>query len=565
MKNTQESPIQEILDPLYKEWASRTNEGLIDLHNYDHITILNEMLFDYGLEDKHRYNVISNITKGILNEVDLSKVDFDKVDPERGDDIKKKIFKELSQLIDGMNKEGNDPEAHLLKTDAIGFRAKSHNFRLDITVNLRNKTHNERKPFIDSIDFVLNKYGWTYDPLRKNVSSSGAMIKVVDGIELVVGLKGGKKGNSATDTDQKEGLVVLFFETPEINVDRITEDNYENVVSDLILQIDYCEGLTSKTRAKLSSYLHQIENVTSVKNVLNDALSTANLLRDYYNNGYRVFRTGIYDKVRQAAASIVQIPADKWNPSDIYLIKTSEMSNIQNAIKKAESEANGDFDLQGAIGHINNLFEDEWGAKAAPIVGISLKMAKAQGGKAKSFFKQLVDDDKLYNLTSDERKYDMETLIKVVEEIREDIKDNFKKSDVDIRYKVTGTPDKEERLRQKFGSLKLLHFMSNNVKYRDSDIFTSSAAYAMSLSGVNPTFFKVKGNPKGSASYEKFARDGGITLKNDTINISDLESNGNIQIKFDVESGQKEGSVHLNIRSNGTSQVTIEVLKTNIS
>ena len=47
-----------------------------------------------------------------------------------------------------------------------------------------------------------------------------------------------------------------------------------------------------------------------------------------------------------------------------------------------------DFIKQGLV-EINKLFVNDWGSTDAPLVSISLKQEKAQGGKAKSFLQKI--------------------------------------------------------------------------------------------------------------------------------------------------------------------------------
>ena len=64
----------------------------------------------------------------------------------------------------------------------------------------------------------------------------------------------------------------------------------------------------------------------------------------------------------------------------------------------------------------------------------------------------------------------------------------------------------------------------------------SLASYAASLTGVNPTYFKVTGNSKGEASVKPFPAESNAQLKPGTkLEIIDKGSNGSIQIDLTLE------------------------------
>ena len=96
----------------------------------------------------------------------------------------------------------------------------------------------------------------------------------------------------------------------------------------------------------------------------------------------------------------------------------------------------------------------------------------------------------------------------------------------------------------------------------------SIASYAASLTGVNPTFFKVQGNSKGEAKITRFPAESSAELtKGKEINIIDKGTAGSIQILVSLTSldpksdNTEEFDFVMNIRSNGTGQNTIELNK----
>jgi hypothetical protein len=91
--------------------------------------------------------------------------------------------------------------------------------------------------------------------------------------------------------------------------------------------------------------------------------------------------------------------------------------------------------------------------------------------------------------------------------------------------------------------------------------------FALSLTGVNPTFFKVTGQKSGAAGkVDKFPRGQNVVLFNvdgdyDPIEINDSATFGGLKIDFKIEKGGKPYSVSINARNNGNTQGTLEVQK----
>ena len=83
---------------------------------------------------------------------------------------------------------------------------------------------------------------------------------------------------------------------------------------------------------------------------------------------------------------------------------------------------------------------------------------------------------------------------------------------------------------------------------------------------MNPTFFKVTGNPTGEASIVRFPGESSAELKPDSdVVINDKMTNGSILIDItitmlDPKTNQNIDKTYtMNIRSNGTGQNTIEL------
>jgi hypothetical protein len=186
---------------------------------------------------------------------------------------------------------------------------------------------------------------------------------------------------------------------------------------------------------------------------------------------------------------ICKIPADKWNPGDIYI-----------EIKKPSEIPNNLEDLNG-------LFINNWGNKDNDLISISLKESSSQPGRAKSYFKNFTNNagnlrDKEYNLTPEEYQWDYDTLFQNAK-IQQD---KFLKLTQGKEIKKSGDgwdklPKDEKQLKATYGSFKLINFLLDNSKRNNPrEAILDLISYGLSLSGVNPTFFKLRGKKDGSIS-----------------------------------------------------------------
>ena len=133
-------------------------------------------------------------------------------------------------------------------------------------------------------------------------------------------------------------------------------------------------------------------------------------------------------------------------------------------------------------------------------MAISLKFANAQGGKAKDFLRTFLEAgtrDRPYNVAPREFEMDMQSVGQSILALRSNISNyiNTKSSDVDIDYDVQmsldGLEENEKRLREKHASLKLIDFLFDQADIgRLDDTIVAAIGFGMSLTGINPTFFK---------------------------------------------------------------------------
>ncbi len=175
-----------------------------------------------------------------------------------------------------------------------------------------------------------------------------------------------------------------------------------------------------------------------------------------------------------------------------------------------------------------------------------------------------------YNLTDEEKEWDDKKFKEEIKKLRDQIEGNIKGLDPNVKYDPGDMPTIRARLLSKYASLKLLYFINLEIAQGSgegmSGVIGSLASYAASLTGVNPTYFKVTGNSKGEASIKPFPAESNAQLKPGTkLEIIDKGSNGSIQIDLTLEvldnakNSIRDEKFTMNIRSNGTGQNTIEL------
>ena len=329
-------------------------------------------------------------------------------------------------------------------------------------------------------------------------------------VKYKINVKGLGSSPFDTDTDQKEGLVILMYNILKAGKDLkpFNSDTISSNVDILSESIDLTEGMDQKAASAISNYL-KILNASDLEDFpsnklknLNNPYSIALKIDDDYP-GQKVIRNNLFDQIRAMGSQLCKMPADKWNPGDIY-VELNKPGSIPNNLED-----------------LNGLFVNSWGDTDHDLVSISLKESSSQPGRAKSYYKNFRDDDdklrdKEYNLTSDELKWDLETTkenaIAQQEKFLELVKGKGIKTSGDGWDTV---PEEERALRATYGSFKLINFLLDNSKRENPrDAILDLVSYGLSLSGVNPTFFKLRGTNDGSPSSDPTIFPAGSTTDN---------------------------------------------------
>ncbi len=305
-----------------------------------------------------------------------------------------------------------------------------------------------------------------------------------------------------TDTDQKEGLVVFMYNILDSGIDlkpfnKETIQSNVEILNTTINDSSLYEGLDSTTISKVKSYFSKIIasdlNTASKANLskLNNPFSCANEIYKSYSNK-KLIRKGIFNQIRAMGSKLCQVPPDKWNPGDVYVVLDTPDSIPNNLTK------------------LNALFVNDWGNTDSNLVSVSLKEEKAQPGRAKSYLDNLVRIEGLkgkpFNLGKEELEWDEETLTQKVKAQQQSFIKKVEGKGIDLEGNWDDLPKDIKQLRTKYGSYKLLEFLFANSRTNDprKDIL-ALISFGMGLSGINPTYFKVTGTASGeSAKLSKF-------------------------------------------------------------
>lgn len=539
---------EEKIDDILLEWSFRIPDGIPSLQDVQHVQFLQEILTSRGFSNEQVGVLLAEISK-----------DEKAVVARRVEIILKKMsnIKSLAELD-----VQYPPRASTITKQGASFLVKS-------TIELNGISNQNRDSAFEAILLYLKGQGYhAKHVMSRDVSSSAGYIevKIDKTLMLWITLKGMQKlvSGEVSDTDVKEGLVSVLYQMKELNpVDISTLPLLISRINDKQNFL----GESATTIEKIKSFL--LANVAN-KNVIkliNQTMSQARAIHTQYP-GWIVDRNIIFSTIRTAANKASKYPADKWCPADLYIINPK----IAGQIPKQMRLVNNADTPADQIQLLNDLFVNDWGDTDKPIVGISLKLAQAQGGKAKDFLKRFDSSPKEYNLSPEELSSSAPIIKSKIQDARSKLYDILQQSEVSIDYDVPShAPDLSlDKLLLKLGSIKLFTFLlsqrvsSGNV----DDILVSTIGYGLSLSGINPTFFKLVGSKSLDAAIQptKFPAGGVVTLyptgpdkRNADIACSDRNTNTGISFDMVIQKGEEICDVRLTARPNGMKQVTLEI------
>jgi hypothetical protein len=497
----------DIFDKFFTKFAYKFNKGYPDMNNDQDVLLLESLISEVVGKDI----ILEN--QDLISLIKLNIKDYGDLETSGRDTIK------------------------LTFSDIPNRGGKSDSMRSDV--------YDEIKSLVDQEESLSD-----YRKIATGSSLGSAIVKV-DGKDYKLVVKGASSDTSS-DTDVKEALVSLFYIT---DVDSpFNKENYESRVNSLIeIAEKGIPGETSDASQKVVAYLSATADDNKTGNIafINQPLSSALAIKEVYP-GQKLIRTGLFDTIRSKAQSLTGLPADKWCPGDLYVqlgpVNLTEDDNIE---------------------LINDLFNDEWGADDKPLTAVSLKQADAQGGKAKALLNKYASAKSDYNLTKDEIAFDNQGYINGIKRLRDSIS-KLVGSNPNIEYNIEDSDLKDETrfLRGKYAALKSIEFLFKQFKADEVDeAIVALVGFALSLTGVNPTFFKITGQKSGApGKVDKFARGQNVILFNvdgdyEPIKIEDTSSFGGLKINFKIEKGGQPYAVSINARNNGNTQGTLEVQK----
>ena len=558
-----------IIERILLEVSAKVDDGKPNFKNKEHIVILSEVLTNLGWNIEQKSELIGNLTNTKIN-LSEDKYGIGKMRKD-GKKVSDKIERFIKKFIDKLNKSSVNPGASLKNSKGVSIKANSRNPRVDVTISLKNIGNGSRQIVFDEVDTFRGDLRTKYNSSNK-FSSAGHVETTIDKILVRVEFKGGKRssGEASMDTDLKEGMVGAWFQAKWNKP--ITKTNISDAIGELLEIVPSMTGESSKVKGNILKFLKGLpmdSPKATVLNALNETLSSALTMKSNYSS-WTWERDTIFNAIRAAGSKICKMTADKWNPGDVYLMKGNKSAG---AISKANAITTTSINQQ--IAPINNLFVSEWGGSDGSIVSISLKMQKAQAGKGKQYLKKFDGSasDFDYNLTTDEQQLKgadpdviLSAFIPQIEDWRSSIKADLSGGTINYTYSPASTnelmdPRKSNFVYQKYASMKMFAFMAKKLK-SDGGVFVDAAAFSLSLTGYNPTFFKVKGDKSGGAKKaEKYEAGGGIELVDNKIEITDTNTNAGITFIFKVKNNDLgTGDMKMNIRFNGTTQATLEML-----
>jgi len=428
------------------------------------------------------------------------------------------------------------------------------------------------------------------------ISTAGAVQGAYNGVPYYIVVK--EHVEEKTDTDLKEGMSVVAAGVP--NLQSATPQNIKNVINSLLAASEDVVGLTESTRLKIVDYLKKLKTkITDPKiakiaaNILNENISQGSSFQVFLkaNPNFRIERgqgkDELFTQVRNVAATITNLPADKWCPGDIYFVRKGSESEIMQILADAQKQDKKEI----ALTMINNMFSPISGFKQKVdkqhnIVAVSLKQSSAQGGKLKSAFQQYEGTPKDYNLSPEEMKYNAAKIKANIERMRANVMKGIASEKV---TKYTYDPCDLSQVKDikilmgKLGAYKALEFILTKIakkgdKLDDALVGLTAYGFGIVKKGdipINPPFLKLIADSKGLATEPQYFEPGRTLMltnleggpKPPQIKIEDGPKYGGLRIVLALSllGTEKDGGetikYEINFRYNGGTQLTIELGK----
>jgi len=484
------------LDELLLEWSYRSEKGYPSVDSPSDVLLLRQILEQLDLPS----NEVINRLKEMPNYLSPGEIRKYKDDPNKS---------RISILI---KKIENDEPLELLDGGTIIVANK------DEVINALKAGNIEKAIPLTG----TNGESSTTSKLRKTTEFGGK-----DAI-------GGSKRAPKVNTNIKEELVIVMCNVLSSGGDLkpFTRETYLDNLKIIENTENKYQSTTEKFRKQIGEYLDIVKNITNplsaTFNPLNNPYSIAVRIIEAYPNP-KFNRGELFNKIRVECSKIVNLPDDKWNPGDIYLVNS-------------EPTLPTDKD---SIVPWNELFVNEWGSTDAPLVSISLKEQEYQPGRAKSYLEKFDPEVlKPYDLNKEEKQWDEEKYKSEIARLRKSveqlIEDGGAGSPNEVVKQGDGWegkfPEGIKKLQGTYGAYKLLEFILKTPGASVLGMF----AFGESIPGdpsANPTFFQMVGTNKGTGLKAFNPYKGGSNTdlsEGEPITIIDNTGNANISIKGEM-------------------------------
>ena len=427
-----------------------------------------------------------------------------------------------------------------------------------------------------------------------------SLIKLSDISKDTFTAKQTSSGLTGTETpDFKEGLVVFFYNCPEklLNVVYnflVGSDDSPPDFGNLINKMDmdhYGSKSFGLVRSGVELLATGVELDSKTTKLFLNAVSAAYTIKQEWGEGYIIDRGTLFEEIRDAANEITSIPKDKWCPGDVYLYERSAISQIGRVIKDSKTSKSiiNIVDRRNKVLQVglNSLFDTD----DPLVIAVSLKEEEALSGRAKDFLsvKNLSGVEmgsETGDFTKEEfalisgktpltaeiaRKYQTQynsskkaytDLIKKYGYINNFATSKFKQPEANVAIRNIIIKSAIYRLMTRyftsFDKLKLINDVMKNYK----DPFLALTAYGVSLSGFNPTFYKVIASKSGDYGHvTTFKGRDSLKAESDSVTTIDTPTKAGIYISFMTIMGDSKYQTKLDIReSKSGANISIAVI-----
>lgn len=557
--------INQLLDSILIEWSYRLKDGIPDIADVDKIPVLNEILSEQALPLYEAGFDLADISKYKYYTAWLDRIEKKQPFEIDGETTKISIDPKSSFAL-ALKKTKGDPD----KLQAL--------FKYPGGTKYRN---------------IIPGKGDELYPLSK-ISKRVFTVHTTTS-ELT----------DLNTPEAKEGMAAFFYMLPETQLELVHKKiTMQTPDAKLALDSSIVDDkiLGSKSKRIVDSVIvflneTQFDKTKNKKELLFllNAYSIAITIRKKWGVDYTIDRGIIFNKVRKAGSIISGIAADKWNPGDVYIYKDAAViDSIRTAAEKSKLLVSITDSSEELIG-LNSIFD----AKNPAAISLSLKEESALAGGATSFLavktvkgtdikstaritpeqKKLIIDIGFAEKRNKEIK-NVDSLLKSYEKkhiaLRTELEKVIKKVGKIKKISISESASKEQSknmvlynlIKKDIGYTAMIDFFNkfdsikniNSVMQKYKNPLSALTAYGVSLSGFNPTFYKIIANASGNTGHiDIFHGRDSLDIIPDTMLIYDAPSKAGFKLQFLTLMGQKKYQTSLDVRFKGDFEFTITV------